>query len=75
MVPIVGTLLMDQQQRKEEKRNGICYLLGCNAWGQTILSYCASLVPGLLGYQDFTDTQRDILQLVSIRRFSRLPSN
>ena len=75
MVPIVGTLLMDQQQRKEEKRNGICYLLGCNAWGQTILSYCASLVPGLLGYQDFTDTQRDILQLVSIRRFSRLPSD
>jgi glycine/D-amino acid oxidase-like deaminating enzyme len=73
MVPIVGTLLLEEEKRKEEKRNNICYLLGCNAWGQTILSYCASLVPGLLGYQDFNDAQRDVLHLVSIRRFSRLP--
>ncbi len=66
MVPIIGTLM-------EENEQNICYLLGCNAWGQTILSYCASLVPGLLGYQELTESQRDSLQLVSIRRFSRLP--
>ena len=66
MVPMIGTLT-------EENEQNICYLLGCNAWGQTILSYCASLVPGLLGYQELTESQRDVLQLVSIRRFSRLP--
>jgi glycine/D-amino acid oxidase-like deaminating enzyme len=51
----------------------VCYLLGCNAWGQTILSYCSSLVPGLLGYAELTDDQRDVLSLVSIDRFSELP--
>ncbi|VEU41975.1 unnamed protein product [Pseudo-nitzschia multistriata] len=66
MVPIVGSLLTE---------GNICYLLGCNAWGQTILSYCASLVPGLLGFQGLTESQRDILNLVSVRRFSHLPSN
>jgi len=66
MVPIVGTFLKDKN---------ICYLLGCNAWGQTILSYCASLVPALLGYQELTESQQDVLNLVSIRRFSRLPTN
>lgn len=70
MVPIVGTLLMEHEHHEE--RN-ICYLLGCNAWGQTILSYCASLVPGLLGYKELTKSQRDVLNLVSIRRFSCLP--
>jgi glycine/D-amino acid oxidase-like deaminating enzyme len=72
MVPMVGTLLPEQHEQENEERN-ICYLLGCNAWGQTILSYCASLVPGLLGYQELTGSQRDVLELVSIRRFSRLP--
>ena len=36
-LPILG--------RKEAGSN-VVYLLGCNAWGQSILSYCASLVPG-----------------------------
>ena len=27
----------------------VCYLLGCNAWGQALFSYTASLVPTLLG--------------------------
>jgi glycine/D-amino acid oxidase-like deaminating enzyme len=38
-VPLVGTRSDD---------SGICYLVGCNAAGQTILSYAASLVPKLL---------------------------
>ena len=70
MVPMIGALL--QENEHNEERN-ICYLLGCNAWGQTILSYCASLVPGLLGYQEFTESQRDVLKLVSIQRFACLP--
>ncbi len=70
MVPVIGTLL--QEHNENEERN-ICYLLGCNAWGQTILSYCASLVPGLLELKELSDSQRDTLELFSIRRFSRLP--
>jgi glycine/D-amino acid oxidase-like deaminating enzyme len=47
----------------------ICYLLGCNAWGQAVLSYASSLVPGLLGYEPLSDSQIDHLRLLSIRRF------
>ena len=47
----------------------ICYLLGCNAWGQTVLSYSSSLVPGILGYTDLTGSQKDKMKLLSIRRF------
>mmetsp|Transcript_7898 Transcript_7898/g.19401 ORF Transcript_7898/g.19401 Transcript_7898/m.19401 type:complete len:465 (-) Transcript_7898:1083-2477(-) len=72
MVPMIGTLMKGNELNEE--RN-ICYLLGCNAWGQTILSYCASLVPGLLGFVELTDIQRDILELLAIQRFSRLPQN
>jgi glycine/D-amino acid oxidase-like deaminating enzyme len=63
-VPIIGT---------GSPRSKVCYLLGCNAWGQAALSYSASLVPGLLGYTDLTSAQKDILHLISIRRFSLLP--
>jgi len=64
-VPLVGTLRDD---------SAICYLLGCNAWGQTILSYASSLVTGLLGYQKLSDSQRDSLQLFTVRRFTDLPN-
>ncbi|KAL3904477.1 MAG: hypothetical protein SGILL_010053 [Bacillariaceae sp.] len=63
MAPLIGKL--NQSSR-------ICYLMGCNAWGQTILSYCASLVPGILGFCDLTEEQQDILKLVTIQRFSQL---
>ena len=65
MAPLIGHLT---------KQSRICYLLGCNAWGQTILSYCSSLVPGLLGYQDLSESQHDCLKLVSIKRFCNLPA-
>jgi glycine/D-amino acid oxidase-like deaminating enzyme len=63
-VPLVGTL---------QDESAICYLLGCNAWGQTILSYASSLVPGILGYEPMSESQRDNLNLFTIRRFTRLP--
>jgi glycine/D-amino acid oxidase-like deaminating enzyme len=63
--PIVG--LTNDKSR-------ICYLVGCNAWGQAALSYCATLIPGLLGYGSLDDTQKDLLSLVTIQRFSLLPS-
>lgn len=64
MAPLIGQLT---------KESRICYLLGCNAWGQTILSHCASLVPGLLGLRDLSDNEKESLKLVSIRRFTDLP--
>jgi len=52
----------------------ICYIVGCNAWGQSCLSYCATLIPALLNYADLDDTQREFLGLVTVRRFSLSPS-
>ena len=65
MVPLVGHLTENSR---------ICYLVGCNAWGQTILSYCSSLIPGLLCYTNLTETETDCLRLLTIQRFSRLPA-
>ena len=78
-VPLVGTRSDD---------SGICYLVGCNAAGQTILSYAASLIPKLLwkgkcdGDDDhhhhtvadeLDESQKEALRLFSIRRFTQLP--
>lgn len=62
--PLVGSITPDN--------NAICYLVGCNAWGQTVLSYASSVVPGILGYKPLTESQRDNLELLSIQRFSLL---
>ena len=59
--PLIGSL--------DPANNTLCYLLGCNAWGQTVLSYSSSLVPGLLGYSSLTESQKDNLKLLSISRF------
>jgi glycine/D-amino acid oxidase-like deaminating enzyme len=70
-VPLIGFLNNDKSS--SSNNNGrICYLLGCNAWGQTILSYCSSLVPGLLGYTELTEEQKEVLSLVSVGRFTEL---
>ena len=63
-VPIVGT---------PTPASRVCYLLGCNALGQSILSYAATLVPGILGFAPLTDVQQKRLELMSIRRFALLP--
>jgi hypothetical protein len=47
----------------------ICYIVGCNAWGQTILSYAATLVPAILGYRSFTPFEKKAMDLLSIQRF------
>lgn len=52
----------------------VCYLLGCNAWGQAVLSYAATLVPGLLDYEALSEEQQDLFSLLTIQRFSLLPS-
>lgn len=52
----------------------ICYLLGCNAWGQASLSYASSLVPGLLGVVPLTPAQRESMAILDIKRFVLLPA-
>jgi glycine/D-amino acid oxidase-like deaminating enzyme len=60
LAPLIGHLTSNSK---------VCYLLGCNALGQTVLSYSSALVPGLLGYNELDEGQRDSLKLLSIRRF------
>jgi hypothetical protein len=60
-MPLVGT-------PSESRR--ICYLVGCNAWGQASLSAAAAMVPALLGYRELTEAEEICLNLFSIRRFS-----
>ncbi len=59
-LPLVG---------KTSHESRICYLLGCNAWGQSSMSYCANLVPGLLGFAALTAEQAELADLVAISRF------
>ncbi len=58
---------------KPRPDSSVCYLLGCNALGQSILTYAALLVPGILGLSPLTDLQRDSLDFMAISRFSLLP--
>lgn len=47
------------------------YIVGCNAWGQASLSFAASLVPKLLGFQPFVDREEEeCANFLSIRRFT-----
>jgi hypothetical protein len=65
--PLIGSL--------DPRSNTLCYLLGCNALGQTVLSYASSLVPGLLGYAPLSDSERDNMALLSIRRLPLIPTS
>lgn len=60
-MPLVGTT--DDSSR-------VCYMVGCNAWGQASLSAAAAMAPALLGYREFTAEEDCAARLFSIRRFS-----
>jgi hypothetical protein len=62
--PIIGSANPDSR---------VFYILGCNGWGQATLSYCASLMPALLGYTKLTETQTEHFKILNIRRFCLLP--
>lgn len=62
--PLIGT---------PNDRSKVCYLLGCNAWGQSVLSYAVKLVPGILGYRELSEDEKEKLQTLSIRRYCLLP--
>lgn len=57
--PIVGKFFEDSR---------ICYIVGCNAMGQTILTYGASLIPGILDYRKLDDSQKKFVDFLSPRR-------
>ena len=60
-IPIVGTTT---------GKSRVCYMVGCNAWGQSSLSAAAAMAPALLGYRDLTADEERTARLFSIRRFS-----
>ncbi len=60
-MPLVG---------KPDSTSRICYMVGCNAWGQASLSAAAALAPPLLGYREMSKTEQRTADLFSIRRFS-----
>ncbi len=62
--PLVGTM---------NPNSRVCYLLGCNAWGQASLSYASSLVPALLGYRNMDQEEIENFKVLNIRRFALLP--
>ncbi|KAL3815428.1 hypothetical protein ACHAXA_009173 [Cyclostephanos tholiformis] len=59
-LPLVGTPYSSSR---------VCYMVGCNAWGQASLSALASSAPALLGYRDFHPDEIDFIRLCSIGRF------
>ena len=48
----------------------VCYMVGCNAWGQASLSAVAALAPALLGYRELLPYEKPSAKLCSIRRFT-----
>jgi glycine/D-amino acid oxidase-like deaminating enzyme len=61
--PLVGT---------PSPQSRVCYLLGCNAWGQAVLSFASSLVPSLLGYTEMSANDKEDFRVMNIRRFAFL---
>ena len=60
-MPLVG---------KPDSSSRVCYMVGCNAWGQASLSAAAALAPALLGYREMSELEQSTADLFSIRRFS-----
>jgi len=50
----------------------VCYLLGCNAWGQASLSFAASLAPALLGFRQMSAEENECFKVLDIRRYALL---
>jgi len=63
--PIIGTT---------NPNSRVCYLLGCNAWGQAVLSFASSLVPALLGMAEMEKEDAEDFKVLNIRRFALLKS-
>jgi len=61
MIPLLGSISNESK---------IFYLVGCNAWGQAILSAGSYLMPGLLGERSLTKEEEEMVNFLSIRRFN-----
>ncbi len=62
-VPLVGSLWQG---------SAVHYIVGCNAWGQAILSAAAASMPAIMGLADWAGSEQreEFEQLLSIRRFT-----
>lgn len=54
---------------KTTAESSVCYIVGCNAWGQAILSCLGNIVPAVLGYRPYEKDEKEIEALCSIQRF------
>jgi hypothetical protein len=52
--------------------SAVHYIVGCNAWGQAILSAAAASMPAIMGLADWAGSEQreEFEQLLSIRRFT-----
>ena len=50
--------------------SAVCYIVGCNAWGQAIMSALGDMVPAALGFRPYTADEREVAALCTIRRFT-----
>ena len=62
ILPLVGKLSED---------SSIVYFLGCNAWGQAILSGIAPMIPALLGARKCEKSEEELLEFIDIKRFKK----
>jgi glycine/D-amino acid oxidase-like deaminating enzyme len=62
-VPLVGPLWPG---------SAVHYIVGCNAWGQAILSAAAASMPAIMGLADWAGSEQreEFEELLSIRRFT-----
>jgi glycine/D-amino acid oxidase-like deaminating enzyme len=60
MIPLIGNV---------SDNSNIFYILGCNAWGQAILSGAAYIMPALIGERKLSKEEEEIAKFFSIRRF------
>lgn len=50
--------------------SNICYIVGCNVWGQAVMSCLGSIIPAVLGYRPYEHDEQEIEALCTIERFA-----
>ena len=61
-IPLVGKLSED---------SSIIYFLGCNGWGQAVLSGVAPMIPILLEARKASKIEQELLNFIDIKRFKK----
>eukprot|EP00039_Didymoeca_costata_P002352 m.59559 g.59559 ORF g.59559 m.59559 type:complete len:445 (+) comp11255_c0_seq2:119-1453(+) len=54
---------------RPSENSNICYIVGCNAWGQALMSCLGDIVPAQLGLRPHSPEELKIANFCSVRRF------